>query len=152
MNQKQIEQVQFIFAQIFILSNRLQTACEKIQSQITMKQWLMLAIISKEEGSLNLSEIAGIMGCSRQNIKKLANPLKKKDFIRFEKGNNNSINIIATEKFTNYQRQIELNQVKSLDLLFSEFDTSEISSLYRYFEKLDQGISKVEEFGDSVDG
>ena len=41
-----LEKEQFIFANIFIISNRLKTACEKIQTDITMKQWLMLAISS----------------------------------------------------------------------------------------------------------
>ena len=41
-----LEMKKYIFASLFINANRLQNACEKIQKEITMKQWLMLAIAS----------------------------------------------------------------------------------------------------------
>ena len=59
-----LEKQQFIFANIFIISNRLKTACEKIQTDITMKQWLMLAISSStnEKKKLNTNrKIDGLL-------------------------------------------------------------------------------------------
>ena len=36
--------VQAIFSSIFVLQNRMQTAGEKLQTQISMKPWLLLAM------------------------------------------------------------------------------------------------------------
>jgi len=43
-NKTNLTQMQAVFASIFILQNRFQTAYEKGQDDITMKQWLMLAM------------------------------------------------------------------------------------------------------------
>lgn len=36
--------VQAIFSSIFILQNRMQTAVEKLQTEISLKQWLLLVM------------------------------------------------------------------------------------------------------------
>ena len=61
---------QAVFASIFILQNRLQTAGEKLQTEISMKQWLLLATVECCPGPRTLTNIGELMGCSRQNIKK----------------------------------------------------------------------------------
>ncbi len=63
---------QAVFASIFILQNRLQTAGEKLQTEISMKQWLLLAMAECCPEPRTLTNIGELMGCSRQNIKKLA--------------------------------------------------------------------------------
>ena len=61
-----------LFASLFILQNRLQTAGEKLQTEISMKQWLLLAMAECCPEPRTLTNIGELMGCSRQNIKKLA--------------------------------------------------------------------------------
>ena len=145
-----IKNEQFIFANIFIIANRLQTACEKIQTDITMKQWLMLAIASSGNDKQNLSEIGRLMGCSRQNVRKLANPLVEKDYIRFEKGENNSLNLKLTEKFQSYPKQMEERNLMTLNLLFESFSESGLVEFASYIGKFHNGLKKVEEYGDKL--
>ncbi len=61
---------QGIFASIFIIQNRLQTACDKLDEEITMKQWLLLAMAGTTENPMSLTDLGRLMGCSRQNVKK----------------------------------------------------------------------------------
>lgn len=148
--QENIDSKQYIFASIFILANRLQTACEKIQKDITMKQWLMLALISKTNSKQNLSDIGKIMGCSRQNVKKLARPLQEKGYIEFVKGNNNSLNIITTDKFDQYSKSMANRHSKSLELLFDEFSNEDLANLAKYFDKFFLTIENVEAYGEEI--
>ena len=148
--QENIDNKQYIFASIFILANRLQTACEKIQKDITMKQWLMLALISKTDSKQNLSNIGKIMGCSRQNIKKLARPLQEKGYIEFVKGDNNSLNIITTDKFDQYSKSMANRHSKSLELLFDEFSNEELINMAKYFDKFFLTIENVEAYGEEI--
>lgn len=148
--QENIDNKQYIFANIFILANRLQTACEKIQKDITMKQWLMLALISKTDSKQNLSNIGKIMGCSRQNIKKLARPLQEKGYIEFVKGDNNSLNIITTDKFDQYSKSMANRHSKSLELLFDEFSNEDLANLAKYFDKFFLTIENVESYGEEI--
>ena len=74
--------IQAIFSSIFVLQNRMQTAGEKLQTEISMKQWLLLAMTECCPEPRTLTNVGNLMGCSRQNIKKLALALEKKGFVR----------------------------------------------------------------------
>ena len=39
-----MHKIQAIFLSIFVMQNRMQTAGEKLQTQISMKQWLLLTM------------------------------------------------------------------------------------------------------------
>ena len=145
-----IEEKQMIFANIFILANRLQTACEKIQTDITIKQWLMLAIALNMNENRNLSQIGNMMGCSRQNIKKLAKPLEEKGYIKFIKGSKNSLNIEVTDKFFKYSNQMKAKHLETLTLLFKDFTDEEITQLFSLYNKLESGLASVEEYGEKL--
>ena len=73
-----LHRMQAIFSSIFVLQNRVQTAGEKLQTEISMKQWLLLAMTEYCQEPRILTNIGNLMGCSRQNIKKLALALEKK--------------------------------------------------------------------------
>ncbi|NBK23494.1 MAG: MarR family transcriptional regulator, partial [Spirochaetia bacterium] len=62
-----------IFGSFFTLSNRLQAAGDGLDEKMTLKQWLLVAVLIKsEEQALSVSELAQRMGSSRQNVKKMA--------------------------------------------------------------------------------
>ncbi len=60
---------QAIFASIFVMQNKLQTTCDKLDPELTMKQWLLLAIADSVDETLTLTKLGELMGCSRQNVK-----------------------------------------------------------------------------------
>jgi len=60
----------YIFASIFTLSNRLQVIGDKFDKDLTVKQWLLLAgILNSGKKAPTLTEVAAIIGSSRQNVK-----------------------------------------------------------------------------------
>ena len=95
--QDDLSKKQAIFASVFVIQNRLQTACEKVQQEITMRQWLLLAMAEICDKPKTLSNIGRLMGCSRQNVKNLAAALEKKNFVRLIESTNNSTLIEITE-------------------------------------------------------
>ncbi len=138
--------IQAIFSSVFVLENLLQNVGEKLQTEITMKQWLLLAMTEVCDKPCTLTSVGNLMGCSRQNIKKLANILEKKGFIRFIDGNNNSVQIELTNKVKEYGKELTPKHLTALKLLFSEFTTEEIDQLFIMYKKLYIGIEKIEEF------
>ena len=116
--------VQAIFSSIFILQNRMQTAGEKLQTEISLKQWLLLVMTTCCPEPRTLTNIGNLMGCSRQNIKKLALTLEKKGFVRLLLEGNNSVRIELTYKV--------------VDLLF------------RLYVKLFAGIERVEKYAEKL--
>ena len=142
--------VQAIFSSIFVLQNRMQTAGEKIQTQISMKQWLLLAMTACCPEPRTLTSVGNLMGCSRQNIKKLALALEKKGFVRLILGGNNSVCIELTEKVGQYAKEIEERHLQALKLLFSDFKEDEIKLLFRLYSKLFAGMERVEKYAEEL--
>lgn len=142
--------IQAIFSSIFVLQNRMQTAGEKIQTKISMKQWLLLAMTACCPEPRTLTSIGNLMGCSRQNIKKLALALEKKGFVRLMSGGNNSVCIELTDKVGQYSKEMEERHLQSLKLLFSDFNEDEIKQLFRLYAKLFAGMERVEKYAEKL--
>ena len=139
-----------IFSSIFVMQNRMQTAGEKIQTQITMKQWLLLVMAVSCPEPRTLTGVGALMGCSRQNIKKLASTLESKGFVILEQGSSNSLNIRLTEKAQQYFSGMTERYAKTFELLFSEFSEQEIAQLFKLYAKLYAGIGKVEQYAEEI--
>lgn len=143
--------MQAIFSSIFVLQNRMQTAGEKLQTKISMKQWLLLAMTACCPEPRTLTNIGNLMGCSRQNVKKLALALEKKGFVHLQLSNNNSVLVELTEEVQRYAEEIEERQIKALSLLFSDFSEEEIEQLFFLYSKLYTGLERVESYAEEVD-
>ena len=135
--------VQAIFSSIFILQNRMQTAGEKLQTEISLKQWLLLAMTACCPEPRTLTNIGNLMGCSRQNIKKLALTLEKKGFVRLLLKGNNSVRIELTDKAGQYAEEIGERHSQFLKLLFTDFNEDKIDLLFHLYVKLFVGIGEI---------
>ncbi len=146
-----IHKKQAIFSSIFVLQNRMQTAGDKLQTKITMKQWLLLAMIECFQEPPTLTDIGNLMGCSRQNVKNLALALEKNDFVRLHFGSNNSVRVELTENVKRYAEEIGIRQEKAFNLLFEDFSNDEIEQLFLLYAKLYSGIERVETYVKELD-
>ena len=143
--------VRAVFASIFILQNRMQTAGEKIQTRISMKQWLLMSMTACCPEPRTLTNVGNLMGCSRQNVKKLALALEKKGFVRLVPGENNSVLIELTDEANRYSEEMGERHSQSLRLLFSDLSEQEIEQLYRLYAKLYAGMERVEKYAEEID-
>lgn len=146
-----LHRVQGIFSSIFVIQNRMQTAGEKIQTQISMKQWLLLAMAESCPEPRTLTNLGNIMGCSRQNVKKLALALEKQGYVRLLLGSNNSVLIELTEKVNDYAKEMAERHNRILQLLFADFSEEEIEQLFHLYVKLYAGIERVESYAKELD-
>lgn len=144
--QDDLSKRQAIFASIFVIQNRLQTACEKVQQEITMRQWLLLAMAEICDKPKTLSNIGRLMGCSRQNVKNLAAALEKKNFVRLVESTNNSTLIEITEIAKEYLLAMTEKQNDVLNSLFAPFNKMEINALFDLQNKLLDGVKTVEKY------
>jgi len=142
---------QAIFSSIFILQNRMQTACEKIQTEISMKQWLLLAMTEICPEPRTLTNIGTFMGCSRQNIKKLTLALEKKGFVRLVPSGNNSVCVEVTNEAQSYIKKMGEKHMKALNLLFADFNEEEIRQLFSLYYKLHIGVERLETYAKDLD-
>lgn len=142
---------QAIFSSIFVLQNRMQTAGEKLQTEISMKQWLLLAMTECCPKPRTLTNVGNLMGCSRQNVKKLALALEKKGFVRLQLSGNNSVTIELTKKVKRYTKEIGKRHRMALRLLFADFSEKEIEQLFSLYKKLYAGLERIENYAEKLD-
>lgn len=135
---------QAIFASVFVLQNRLQTLGEKLMDKISIKQWLLLAMVDACKKPKTLTNVGELMGCSRQNVKQLAVALESKGFLKLEKGANNAIMLELTNEGRDYLAEVAPVQVRAVKTLFSEFDKKEVKQLYALMGKLLEGTEELE--------
>lgn len=135
-----------LFINLFIQQNRIQTAYDNFSPEISTKQWLLLAMTSNCPAPKTLTRIGQLMGCSRQNVKQLADSLEKKGFINIIKGKRRSVCLELTEKADLYYDEICLNRKKFLEQLYKEFTDDEIALLYSFQSNIYHGIENCEKF------
>lgn len=142
--------MQAIFSSIFVLENRMQTAGEKLQTQISMKQWLLLTMTACCPEPRTLTNIGNLMGCSRQNVKKLVSALEKEGFVRLLSGENNSVCIELMDKANQYAKEQGERNSQSLKLLFADFSEEEIELLFHLYAKLYLGMEQFEQYAEEL--
>jgi DNA-binding MarR family transcriptional regulator len=136
----------FIFASIFTLSNRLQVLGDRFDRNLTVKQWLLLAgIFRSQKDAPTISEVAGIIGNSRQNVKKMMLILEKQGFITIENDANDARaqRIRLTEKCLDYMMQREKREIEFLERLFEGFTPGELQGMARGISKLEKNIIEM---------
>lgn len=140
-----------LFSSIFIQQNRMQTACEKVQTDITMKQWLLLAMLEQCPEPRTLTNVGRLMGCSRQNVKQLARSLERKGYLTITEGPGHSLRLTPTGKTGADEAETDARRGRVLQLLFADFSQAELAQFYALHRKLYAGITRVEDYAQEVD-
>ncbi|NLT48630.1 MAG: MarR family transcriptional regulator [Clostridiales bacterium] len=136
----------FIFGSIFTLSNKLQILGDRLDRNLTVKQWLLLAgIYNCGNSSPSISEVARIIGNSRQNVKKMLVILENLGFVTIENDPNDARTqkIRMTEKCLDYLKQRERKEIDFLEQLFEGFQPSELKELVRGIMKLENNMESI---------
>lgn len=135
-----------IFSSLFIATNKLQTLFDNHIPQISLKQFMLLAIVQNSEEPLTFTQLGNILGCSRQNIKKLAQILVKKGFVTIQQSphDTRAMCICPTEKVNDYFVKDFSEYQEELKYLFEVYSDKEIETLFILLSKLYEGIDHLE--------
>jgi len=136
-----LDKQKFIFGSLFLLSNKLQVIGDQYlgKDDMTTKQWFLTAMISQfRDNPPTLSEVAELMGSSRQNVKQLALKLEEKGFLRIEKDEQDAraVRLKLTEKSRTFWEKRQSRDEWFLRDLFEDFSEQEIDVIYSGFNKL----------------
>ena len=141
------DQMATIFGGIFVLANKLQILGDRVNDYMSMKQWILIAAITKsEKESLNISELAEVIGTSYQNVKKMALILEKQGFLALKKNPRDAraVLISVTEHCREFFSQREDIEKEFLISVFKGIDKKTISGLYDGLLCLHENIKCLE--------
>ena len=135
-----------IFSTLFIAGNRLQTLFDNRIPEISLKQFMLLSIVRQSKEQLTFTQLGNLLGCSRQNIKKLADVLMKKGFITIKQSphDTRAMCICPTEKVNDYFQNDFSKYQKELKYLFEVYTDKEIETLFTLLSKLYAGIDNLD--------
>lgn len=136
-----------IFSSLFIVGNKLQTIFDNHIPQISLKQFMLLSIVHQSKEPLTFTRLGNILGCSRQNIKKLAEILEKKGFVIIQKSphDTRAMCICPTDKVNDFFENDFLEYQEELKYLFEVYTDKEIETLFILLSKMYAGIENLGE-------
>ncbi|BBF42388.1 transcriptional regulator, MarR family [Lachnospiraceae bacterium KM106-2] len=136
-----------LFAGVFFQENRLHAVFDRY-NDMSVKQWLLLATCQAYADPPDLSTLAETMGCSRQNVKKIAVCLERDGYVTLEKSPDDAraLSVKRTEKGIQYSKEREEFGKKVHEVLYEEFTEEEIEQYYRLWLKMMKGIDHLEDY------
>ena len=135
-----------IFSTLFIAGNKLQTLFDNHIPEVSLKQFMLLSIVRQSKEPLTFTQLGNLLGCSRQNVKKLAAALMKKGFVTIQKSpyDTRAMCIYPTEKVNNYFQNDFSEYQEKLKYLFEVYTEKETETLFILLSKLYVGIENLE--------
>lgn len=134
-----------IFYSLFVITNRIETSYNNNIDNITLKQLMLLILVSISEGE-TFTRYGELMGSSRQNIKNLATSLEDKGYISIRENSQDRrasglyLKAKAAEHFVNLDPYYS-DQIRCL---FSDFSDEEIDNAYVLLTKFFSGLEAME--------
>lgn len=135
-----------IFSTLFIAGNKLQTLFDNHIPEVSLKQFMLLSIVRQSKEQLTFTQLGDLLGCSRQNIKKLADVLMKKGFVTIQQSPHDAraLCICPTEKVNDYFQNDFSEYQRELKYLFEVYTDEEIETLFILLSRLYTGIENLE--------
>lgn len=135
-----------VFSTLFIAGNKLQTLFDNHIPEVSLKQFMLLSIVRQSKEQLTFTQLGDLLGCSRQNIKKLADALMKKGFVTIQQSPHDvrALCICPTEKVNDYFQNDFLEYQEELKYLFEVYTDEEVKMLFLLLSRLYAGIENLE--------
>ncbi len=108
-----------IYGTLFSLSNRIQAIGDKDFKDITMKQHFLMVALGMFDSPPTLKEMAELIGCSYQNVKRMAEHLQREEYLQIVLHSNDKrkLLLISTgklEKMADSNREISISFMSKL--------------------------------------
>lgn len=142
-----VKDEEFIFAAVSLIANKLQVVADKEDGDVSLKQWLLLVMITQFENQApTLTELAEEVGSSRQNVKQLALKLEAKGFLKIEKDTHDgrASRIYICSKCEEYFSHKLGYQEHFLEMLYEGISKEEIAYITKGMYKMLENITKME--------
>ena len=135
-----------IFSTLFIAGNKLQTLFDNHIPEVSLKQFMLLSIVRQSKEQLTFTQLGNLLGCSRQNIKKLADVLMKKGFVTIQQSPHDirAMCICPTEEVNDFYVNDFSGYQEKLKYLFEVYTDKEIETLFILLSKLYAGIENLD--------
>ncbi len=137
-----IEDRYYLFALLGAFANRMQAFGDTVFEEVTWKQWFVLLGTSVFAGAPSVSEIAGFVGTSHQNVKQLLLRLQSIGMIRLEKDPKDQRRTLAhlTDKAEAFERKYRKHSMQFMDDLFKDISPDDLAVARQVLHRMDENL------------
>ena len=130
-----------IYGMLFSLSNRIQTIGDKEFSDITMKQHFLMVALDLFVEPPTLKQMGELIGCSYQNVKRMANHLEKNGYliIQQDKEDKRKLLLVSTGKIKQMSEFRE-GSIKFMKGLYQGITRENLKITLATLKKMDRNI------------
>lgn len=130
-----------IYGMLFSLSNRIQTIGDKEFSDITMKQHFLMVALDLFVEPPTLKQMGELIGCSYQNVKRMANHLEKNGYliIQQDKEDKRKLLLVSTGKIKQMSEFRE-GSIKFMKGLYQGITREDLKITLATLKKMDRNI------------
>lgn len=140
-----IENKYAIYGMLFSLSNRIQTIGDRELDNITMKQQFLMIGLGMFEKPPTLKEMGELIGCSYQNVKRMAEQLKKNGYLDIvqDKTDRRKLLLVSTGKIEQEAEQSRDRTAQFMEGLYQGIEEKELEVTLRTLKIMDQNIGGI---------
>lgn len=134
-----------IYGMLFTLSNRIQSIGDKEFSDITMKQHFLMIALGMFKNPPSLKEMAQLIGCSYQNVKRMTEHLQRQGYLRIVQDSNDKrkLLLLSTGKFENTADMEREKTIAFMKGLYKNISGEELMITLNTLKKMDQNIGGI---------
>lgn len=134
-----------IYGTLFSVSNRIQTIGDKEFKEITMKQHFMMIALSMFENPPTLKEMGELIGCSYQNVKRMAEHLQHEGYLKIvrDSSDKRKLLLISTQKMDTLEASNQDKSIAFMEQLFKDISREDLAITLKTLVKMDRNIGGI---------
>lgn len=137
-----IEDRYYLFALLGAFANRMQAFGDTVFDEVTWKQWFVMLGTSVFDDPPSVSEVAGFVGTSHQNVKQLLLRLQSIGMIRLAKDPRDQRRTLAhlTDKATAFEQKYRKHSMQFMEELFKDIPPDDLAVARRVLNRMDDNL------------
>ncbi|MGI6724745.1 MAG: MarR family winged helix-turn-helix transcriptional regulator [Christensenellales bacterium] len=140
-----IEDRYYLFGMLTAIANRMQTVGDNVFEEVTWKQWFALLCAGVLQPTPSVSQVAGLVGTSHQNMKQLLLRLQSAGLVSLEKDRSDLRRTLV--KLTPAAEMFEMKYRESgslfMDCLFEGISVEALATARQVINQLDQNLKAI---------
>jgi DNA-binding MarR family transcriptional regulator len=142
MNITGISEEYAIYGALFSLSNRIQTIGDKQFPSITMKQHFLMITLGMCKKPPTLKELSGLIGCSYQNVKRMADHLQKEGYLEIVQDckDKRKLLLVPTGKINSLENLNREKTIHFMSQLYKSISREDLITTLNTLMRMDQNI------------
>lgn len=135
----------FLFGELNVFMNRLQTAGDEFFSEISWKQWFVLDEIRLFASPPTVGEIAEAIGSSHQNVKKVLLKLESVGFVELytDKMDKRKLRARATGKVSELNSKYQRNSFAYMESICQGISEEDIAVTKKTISVMDRNLIEI---------